>query len=185
MGVEYRAIDWLDWLPGDLYRVGSDGTIDRRGKPLKPFLQTRTTVCIGLAFAGKTLRPSVASLVLRAFIGPRPIGCIPLHFPDRDPYNNCLSNLRWAPRGATNVGQSRGLPFKKGESHANSVLGDHQIPLIRGLLNMGWSQKQIADWLGVSKGTVHDIAHNISWTHIPLGAPVRPDLRRFLTPPPG
>ncbi len=34
-------------------------------------------------------------LVLEAFVGPRPEGMECCHFPDRDPHNNRLENLRW------------------------------------------------------------------------------------------
>jgi hypothetical protein len=37
---------------------------------------------------------SVASLVLEAFVGPRPYGMLSLHFDD-NPKNNSAKNLRW------------------------------------------------------------------------------------------
>lgn len=37
----------------------------------------------------------VSVLVLEAFVGPRPEGMVARHWPDRDPTNNRLENLRW------------------------------------------------------------------------------------------
>lgn len=37
----------------------------------------------------------VHRLVLEAFVGPCPVGMEGCHYPDRDPANNALSNLRW------------------------------------------------------------------------------------------
>jgi len=38
---------------------------------------------------------AVHKLVLNAFVGPRPIGMVCRHFPDRDKSNNRLDNLQW------------------------------------------------------------------------------------------
>lgn len=43
-------------------------------------------------------RTMLHRLVLEAFVGPCPEGMEACHFPDRDPSNNRLSNLRWGTR---------------------------------------------------------------------------------------
>lgn len=44
---------------------------------------------------GKIFRKAISTLVLEAFVGPRPRGMECCHFPDRSPKNNRLRNLRW------------------------------------------------------------------------------------------
>ena len=110
-GVCYRTLDFLGF-PG--YRVGDDGSVwsriyqtPQRGK----FGQiVKTTVHYNgswnlLTYSGKTHRrvtfwPSQARhlvhrLVLLAFVGPCPPGMEACHFPNRNPTDNRLCNLRW------------------------------------------------------------------------------------------
>ena len=51
-------------------------------------------VLVSLCRDGMEQSISLHSLVLEAFVGPRPDGMFGLHWDD-DPTNNCLDNLRW------------------------------------------------------------------------------------------
>jgi hypothetical protein len=87
-------------LPG--YRVGSDGSMwkdqgNGKFRKLKIFVERGIArVCV-VKPNGKTAKVSVANLVLRSFGVPQPPGHRALRFPDDDPLNNSISNLRWAP----------------------------------------------------------------------------------------
>jgi hypothetical protein len=58
---------------------------------------------------GKT--HTVHTLVLKAFVGPRPAGLCCCHFPDPSPANNQLSNLRWDTYAANNA--ERRMPSRE------------------------------------------------------------------------
>ena len=102
---------WRD-VPGyeGLYRVSDRGRIkslDRiiltkkgvirnyRQKFLKPILGKTIRPSVGLYKKKKMILYLIHRLVLEAFIGPCPEGMECCHFPDRDPSNNRLENLRW------------------------------------------------------------------------------------------
>ena len=106
---------------------------------------------------------NVARLVLRAFVGPSPIGCVALRWPDQNPINNQVSNLRWAPRGTSRIGS----PGVKGESHTNSILTESDIHEIRRLYRAGTSQADIAECLEITKPHVHKVLNGKSWAHVP------------------
>jgi hypothetical protein len=95
------------------YRVGNDGTVwsclrrVARGQPrqpgpvwfrLSPDPGTDGHLRVPLFRDGKAVRRLVHHLVLEAFVGPCPEGMEGCHFPDWNPANNHLSNLRWDTR---------------------------------------------------------------------------------------
>ncbi len=93
--VEYREIPGY---PG--YLAGSDGSIwttKRSGQPrrMSPTLTDRGYFRVTLFVNGKDVSRFVQTLVLEAFIGPRPQGMQACHYPDKCPRNNCVENLRW------------------------------------------------------------------------------------------
>lgn len=128
---EWRGVAGFE----DAYEVSNLGrvrSIDRieiwRRTILGKFIETERRL------AGKILKPSkkkaghrwvslgrgnrvyVHHLVLRAFVGPAPVGTESLHWDD-DPCNNELTNLRWGTRAENiadyrrNHGRSQGRQF--------------------------------------------------------------------------
>ena len=73
-----------------------------KGRLIKPcrFKKKRAYVYVDLSKDGRVLRFSVHKLVLTTFVGPCPDGMVACHFPDPNPENNCLNNLRWDTRSA-------------------------------------------------------------------------------------
>jgi hypothetical protein len=100
-------------IPG--FAVRDDGVVLyyrqqwRSWIPLRPKTGPGGFVKVRLVVRGMVREVGVALLVLRAFVGPRPIGCETLHYPDPDPANNCLDNLRWAPKRTSKLGRILGL----------------------------------------------------------------------------
>ena len=96
-------------VPG--HAVKADGSVwvwharYKRWVELKPKTGRSGFVKVQVKIDGKRYQMGVASLVLRAFVGPRPLGYESLHFPDPDPANNRVQNLRWAKRGASKIGR--------------------------------------------------------------------------------
>lgn len=183
--VAYRPIDWIEWLPGDLYRVGDDGSVWRwyagsksnpkrnppRWRILKP--KTRRSVpSVHLSHKRRNVSVFVPYLVLRAFVGPRPFGHIAFHFPDRNTLNNRLSNLRWAPRGTQNFDKDTEPnmspaflpgPHNVGEDNPTAKLTWARVRAIRKMGRLGLKPREIADRFRISRRQVYSILGNKSW----------------------
>ena len=110
--------DAIRWLPvpipefADLYEVGSHGVIARvktpAGRPIRKLLKPlpgHDAPYVSLRRPGSRRNVSVARMVLGAFVGSPPgPDYDAFRFPDRDPSNNRLGNLRWARPNAHRVG---------------------------------------------------------------------------------
>jgi DNA invertase Pin-like site-specific DNA recombinase len=175
----------LRTIPGTEGRTlaSREGKIYRRaGKQLRQRKPTRVGNFVGiyLRVDGRKVRRSVASLVLSAFGIPQPIGCVPLHFPDPDPTNNRLENLRWAPRGTNRLG-SKIAPavaamvakVKERDGHyaPNKVLDEPKVGRVFDLYEAGASASDIAAELGVCKSTVSQILAGRIWKHLHRSIP--------------
>ncbi len=156
-------------LPG--FAVREDGTVLyhrpqwKRWVALKP--KTGPSGFHRVALGSREV--GVALLVLRAFVGPRPIGCEPLHWPDPNPGNNHLANLRWAPRGTSKIGRTLGPsppPVLYGSARPIAVLTEEDIPHIRRMYRTGWPYKDIADDFGVSEDCVRHVLIGKTWSHV-------------------
>jgi hypothetical protein len=146
-------------LPG--YRVGSDGSMwkdqgNGKFRKLKIFVERGIArVCV-VKPNGKTAKVSVANLVLRSFGVPQPPGHRALRFPDDDPLNNSISNLRWAPISISLAGTKSRRPT--GEEHANCKLTDENVLEIREMAATGdYYYRDIAERYGIGKSTVQRI----------------------------
>lgn len=167
--VEYRSINGF---PG--YRVGNDGSVWSRWKRVgcgrgngSRMVQgdtwKRLKTWIGSAGAGRLKtclgygnQRGVARLVLEAFVGPCPSGMEACHFPDPDPRNCALSNLRWDTKKANARDKDLHGRTPRGERHGMSKLTDSQVLEIfelRGAIG----KRKIAKQFGVSHRTVQDI----------------------------
>lgn len=119
------------------------------------------TVGIG----GRTIR--VHTLVLTAFVGPRPPGMEACHCPDRDPSNNRLDNLRWDTHSANMMHRVEQGTHNRGERHPNTHLTDVEVMRIRELYATGnYTQKQLGDQYGVNRETVSNIVRRVYWKHL-------------------
>lgn len=99
-GVEIRPVEGRDG-----YYVGRDGSgwkRDRIGKLTRLKIYQRRDGCalISVTRDGqKVASIYLARAVLTAFVGPPPAGHVARHWPDPDPANNHVENLRWGPPG--------------------------------------------------------------------------------------
>lgn len=151
------SVLWYDrrrglWIPSKL-KIGAGG-----------FRKVR------LRIGRKVREIGLAHLVLRAFVGPRPIGHEPLHYPDPDPGNNHVDNLRWAVRGASKVGRQLGPtipPAPRGETHPFAVLTEADVVTIRSLYRAGLGYKEVAEKLGTSAECVRHVLIGETWAHVP------------------
>ena len=112
-------------------------------------------------------------LVLGAFVGPCPEGMESCHFPDRDPSNNRLDNLRWdvhknniadAKIHGTLVG-SKGKIL--GEKNPNARLSECEVIKIRILYDgRKCTVSELAVMFDVSLGAVRSIIARRTWKHV-------------------
>jgi hypothetical protein len=94
--------NWKD-LPGyeGIYQVSDLGRVRRirldgvANEPLRPGAVHGGWRHVTLCRDGNHRCHQVSRLVLEAFIGPCPDGMEACHYPDSNPANNRLSNLRW------------------------------------------------------------------------------------------
>lgn len=101
----------------------------------------------------------VHSLVLYAFVGPRPNGLMCRH-KDGNGTNNRLNNLCWD----TYSNNTRDA-VRKG-THVNSALTVSQVKEIRDLYASGqWTQKQIAIRFDVTQACISNIVNKKRWQH--------------------
>lgn len=173
--VEYRM---LEEFPG--YRFGSDGSIwsrlrkgpwagysttwkrmkflSRAGN-IRPFVTLRDA-------AGKCHYKTVCGLICRAFHGDRPEGKECCHDPDRDPWNNAVSNLRWDTRKANRADSIRHGTMILGAAHRWTKIADSQIVAMKGMYAAGMSQYEVASRFGVNQSYVSRVINNVRRRHI-------------------
>jgi hypothetical protein len=108
----------------------------------------------------------VHHLVLETFVGPRPDGSQACHFPDKDPSNNCLSNLRWGT--AKDNARDRTIHGSQvGENGSNAKVTERDVRAIRSLYATGVAPKNIALQFNVGYSCVYHICTRNSWRHLP------------------
>ena len=106
MNEEWRAIPGYEGA----YEVSSAGGVrslarldslgrSRRARSLRPRLQANRRLTVALYMNGGRADFQVHSLVLLAFVGPRPSGMEGCHRND-DPSDNRIENIRWDTRSA-------------------------------------------------------------------------------------
>lgn len=120
---------------------------------------------------GEQKHYSAHRLVLETFVGPCPEGMEACHFPDRNPANNNLDNLRWGtPDDNKNDMKVHGTSCRaksyknvpKGETHPHAKLSDADVEYIKKRLVIGKRGigRELASMFNVSEQTICDIKHN-------------------------
>jgi hypothetical protein len=105
-------------------------------------------------------------LVLEAFVGPCPAGMEACHFPDRNPANNRLENLRWDTKTENAADADRHGTRPRGSRHGVAKLTETAASEIRRRSNGGESRCSLAIEFGVCPETVRRIAKREAWLHV-------------------
>lgn len=118
---------------------------------------------------------TVHSLVLEAFVGPRPTPRHQGNHKDGDKTNNRVENLEWV---TPSENQMHGLSVlgnrrARGQAHGNAKLTEEGVHEIRALLGAGIRKMDVARWCGVSAKTIRDIERGESWGWLGVKAPKR------------
>lgn len=161
-------------FPG--YRVGDDGSVwtcrRKAGtwKRMKPYTRGKTRhLRVNLTIGHrKYVVKLVHRLVLIAFVGPCPEGMECCHYPDSNPGNNALSNLRWDTKSANSSDSLRHGTRPHSERHGRAKLTNENVRSIRLRLSNGETQKSIADTFGVTQSAIASIRAGKCWKHLPF-----------------
>ena len=139
------------------------------GKILRPAKESSGHLRVSLSRGSIIKFTSVHSLVLLAFVGPRPDGADICHA-DGDPENNRLANLRYDSR-ASNIADSQAHgTFSEAESHPCALLTDDQALAIYN--STGVQATVLARRHGVSAAVVNQIWRGDSWASVTGGLDV-------------
>jgi HNH endonuclease len=158
---------WSCWTKIGLPKGGCVGAIGTVWKQMKPAPKKIGPVTTALHTALHRNRKSymvrIHTLVLQAFVGPCPEGMECCHFPDPDPTNNHVSNLRWG-TPKENIGdREKHGHTAKGEHNGQSTLKLEQVREIKRLLAEGVRVYLIARQFGVSHGCIMQIKLGYNW----------------------
>jgi hypothetical protein len=152
-------------------------------RTLRPALNNMGYSRIALRKDGKRRFYTVHTLVLEAFVGPRPNGMVCCHGDD-NPSNNNVSNLRWDTQRANisdmvNRGRScKGRHYNEGEDHCRATITEdnvRQIRMARGKV----SNRELSSQFGISSNQVCKIQLGYSWQCVLLDSGERIKLKRI------
>ena len=137
------------------------GNAHRGGKVLKPIPVGKWGhLKVGLSRAGECHYALVHRLVLEAFVGPCPHGMESCHFPDSDPSNNRLNNLRWDTPTANHLDAIKHGTLRTGTDHEWTR---YDYSAIYRLHNDGCSRREIAAITGISRSHLGKVLNGCSW----------------------
>lgn len=139
-----------------------------KGRLMKLATNREGRLSVGLVGrdGGRQVPTFVHRLVLLAFVGPCPLGMEACHFPDRDPANNRLENLRWDTHINNKADQLVHGTHTRGERNGSAKLTSRQVVSIRRLYAVGWTRRQLANRYGVTPEMITRIADRRAWKHL-------------------
>jgi len=176
----------LDGLPADVetrpiaripgYRAGRDGSVwscwpRRGGSPgwhrMKVIVNSDGYAVVGLRRDGRQRHFKVAQLVLLAFVGPSPAGCIACHrFGDRS--DDRLENLKYQTRAENAADRVARGTHAVGERSGKSKLTEAQAREILDRLRRGGCRhRELATEFGVTKNAIGQLWRGTTWPHLP------------------
>jgi hypothetical protein len=115
---------------------------------------------------GKRKEHKVHRLVLEAFVGPCPLGMEACHYPDRDPTNNHVENLRWDTPSANQLDAVRHGTQGGLKNRNKDRLTETDARWIEYLFRAGVSVADLSEVYGVCPSHVRGIAHHRFWKHL-------------------
>jgi len=190
MADEQSTVEYRD-IPGHPgYRVGNDGSVWSRHLPgrtsrwgtrrltddwrqLKPNRHKKSGY---LWFRLGRKQFMAHTLVLTAFVGPRPDGMITRHFPNADRTDNRLCNLQWGTRLENKADELVHGTRNRGERSGTSKLTEQDVREILRLATTGLSAYEVAERFGIHPNYAADLARGgsrWSWFTGPIIAEYR------------
>ena len=169
-------------FPG--YSASSDGRIwsepkstHKTGRWLRPSRKKSGHIQLVLRRNGRYSTQFVHRLVLAAFVGPCPPGMEACHYPDPNPSNNHVSNLRWDTRTENNKDSVRHgtsytiragrEDYAKGERNGLAKLTAQQVRQIIYVASTRlFTHKEIGKMFGAGQSHVSQIMRKEIWGHV-------------------
>ena len=138
-----------------------------KGKILHPGpINSKGHIGIHLWMKGKRKPLLVHRLVLETFIGPCPYGMEACHFPDRDPGNNKVENLRWDTRKGNHGDRFEHGTNNAGATNGTAILTDQMVLKMRKIRKeTGISYREIGEMFDKKAATVRR-AVCAGWKHL-------------------
>lgn len=172
--IEYREIPQL---PG--YRAGSDGSVWSRrpinGKgPLKdnwrqlnPTEDSKGRLVVTIRVDGKGRQYQVHTLILLAFVGPKPPGMQCRHFPDANPKNCRRENLQWGTQ-KQNAEDSiaQGIQIKGEKCHRSKLTAEQVIEIRKSHTGKRGEHSRLAKIYGIAPTNICGIVTGKTWKHL-------------------
>ena len=160
------------------YAVGSDGRIwscrasgqavgrYTAWRQLRPWINKNTGyLVVSVQGRRRNEKVCVHTLVLEAFIGPRPDGQESRHL-DGNRINAASSNLRWGTRSQNAQDKRRHGTYHEGEKHGGAKLTDESVRDIRLRVASGASRKKLAKQYSICVDNISHIVRRVTWAHI-------------------
>lgn len=134
-----------------------------RGRVLKPSIRSAEGhLVVHLGYDRIKKNVSVHTMVLLAFVGPRPEGMEACHG-NGDAADNRPENLRWDTHYENNQDRKRHGRYATGEAHPMARLTQQDANTIRALIADGYPRKEITRRFGISISTYDDIKNGARW----------------------
>lgn len=170
---------WRPWPTNPDYEVSDHGNVRswmRRGREtadptsprlLKPrFRKDKKYASLSLRHPdGRTASRSIHSVVMEAWVGPRPEGEEVAHL-NGNPSDNRLENLQYVTHVVNESHKALHGTRATGESVNGAVLAEWQVAEIRYLDSRGVGHVKIGELFGVGHKYVSEIAAGQTWTHV-------------------
>ncbi len=129
--------------------------------------RTRKYPSITMNKLGSQKNTKVHTLVLSAFVEPRPKGKECRHL-DGDPTNNHLTNLVWGTRSENMKDRNTHAPnHSRGESNNSTKLTEQDVLEIRRRSADGESNESVAKDFPITNTQVWRIFNRHNWSHLP------------------
>lgn len=138
-----------------LVRRKTPGPHTHAGRFLKPYPDKDGYLTVGMYKDGRVRTCKVATLVLEAFVGPKPSPDHEAAHGDGVRDHNALSNLRWATSKENQADRLAHGTAQFGEDNPNAHLSDTQIRLMRAHFAYGETKAQISRTFGCSDTHAH------------------------------
>lgn len=153
---------WFITENGELYSIAR-GTL----KKLKGYMASGYRK-VEYHLRGKREYCFIHRLVAEAFLD-KVEGCDVVNHIDGNKLNNHVSNLEWVTYSENSKhAQENNLtpkpPIRYGSKNNKSILAEYQIKTIRKMFADGMSNKEIAEYYGVSRDCIYDIRTGRSWS---------------------
>lgn len=155
------------------YQVSNLGRVRRlsgsykchKDRILKPGIKNTGYKIVSLWKNNKQRMHRVCKLVLETFIGPCPDGMECRHL-DGNSGNDILTNLKYGTKQENINDKFLHGTTIKGSMVWNSKLKETDIPKIKDLIRLGFSDSEIGKIFNVNYATIYDIRKNKTWKHV-------------------